>query len=218
MPYTMTHVLIAEKVLEHIDRQVDYNTYILGATAPDAVHASKDFCPEMKSRSHLVPDGLVWGHISLDGDFEKWLAKAGDFYRTNKNKYDKDFLLGYTVHILTDIFACKELYVPFLLAAGDRLEEETPVYKRESYAVNYRLYEEYSREKDLKKILSEGRSDSLEGVFDNSVLEPRLEQLFSFEFNNMDIGNITENRIMTMENSMAVIEKIPEIIIKEGMF
>lgn len=31
MAYTMTHILIAEKVLEDIKMPVDYSTYIVGA-------------------------------------------------------------------------------------------------------------------------------------------------------------------------------------------
>lgn len=34
MAYTMTHILIAEKVLEDIKMPVDYSTYIVGAIAP----------------------------------------------------------------------------------------------------------------------------------------------------------------------------------------
>lgn len=218
MPYTMTHVLIAEKVLEHIERPVDYCTYILGATAPDAVHASADYRPEMKSKSHLMPKGLIWGRTAKDEEFAIWLKNVRDFYFNNKDKYEKDFLTGYIVHILTDIFACKDLYVPFLLRAADRLEQEAPKYKNESYVVNYYFYKEFSKEKDLKEILSAGKTCNIEGAFDSKLLGDRLEQLFSFEFSCKDLSNIDNHSIITIENSLDVIKRVPDMIIKESLF
>ena len=43
MAYTMTHILIAERVLDDINTPVDYSTYLVGAIAPDAVHASPHY-------------------------------------------------------------------------------------------------------------------------------------------------------------------------------
>ena len=61
MAYTMTHILIAEKVLEDIKMPVDYSTYIVGAIAPDEVHASPDYTRIMKEKG-------LFG--------EKWRKKA----------------------------------------------------------------------------------------------------------------------------------------------
>jgi len=53
----MTHILVAEKVLEYFDCPIDYATYTVGAIAPDAVHANPNYSPELKEKSHLFADG-----------------------------------------------------------------------------------------------------------------------------------------------------------------
>ena len=47
----MTHILVAEKVLEYFDCPIDYDTYIVGSIAPDAVHANTNYSPELKKKS-----------------------------------------------------------------------------------------------------------------------------------------------------------------------
>ena len=65
--YFVAHILIAEKVLEDIKIPVDYSTYIVGAIAPDAVHASPDYTRIMKEKVIYLQKGLFG---------EKWRKKA----------------------------------------------------------------------------------------------------------------------------------------------
>ena len=69
MAYTMTHVLVAEKVLEYLDFPVDYSTYMVGAVAPDAVHANPNYSPKLKEKSHLFYE--VWYNIRNGGALDK---------------------------------------------------------------------------------------------------------------------------------------------------
>ena len=48
MAYTMTHVLVGERVLEYFDFPMDYSTYMAGAVAPDAVHARESAVPHLQ--------------------------------------------------------------------------------------------------------------------------------------------------------------------------
>nr|MCR5756223.1 zinc dependent phospholipase C family protein [Acetatifactor sp.] len=113
MAYTMTHILVAEKVLQYFNFQIDYATYILGAIAPDAVHANPNYTPKLKEKSHFFVEGAKWGEITKESDFVEWLDSTKEFYLLNCSKYDRDFFLGYIVHVLTDICSCREIYAPF---------------------------------------------------------------------------------------------------------
>lgn len=115
MAYTMTHILIAEKVLEDIKMPVDYSTYIVGAIAPDAVHASPDYTRIMKEKSHLFAEGAIWGKVTKESEFHDWLESIRTFYAGNCDKYNRDFFLGYIVHVLTDVCSCRQIFAPFII-------------------------------------------------------------------------------------------------------
>ena len=85
-------------------------------------------------------------------------------------------------------------------------------FKAESYCVNYGLYCEYSKEKNLLHILQKGKSCSLAGVFDDSLLKDRIKQLFEFEFTPCDMKDIIHNEICTIDNTNELIMSVPPII------
>lgn len=213
MAYTMTHILIAEKVLEDIKMPVDYSTYIMGAIAPDAVHASPNYTRIMKEKSHLFAEGAIWGKVTKESEFHDWLESIRTFYVSNCDKYNRDFLLGYIVHILTDVCSCRQIFVPFYHSTSkESFDYKMEQFKAESYCVNYYLYCEYSKEKNLLHILQKGKSCSLVGVFDDSLLKDRIKQLFEFEFTPRDMKDIIRNEICTIDNTNELIMSAPQII------
>ena len=113
MAYTMAHILIAEKVLEDIKMPVDYSTYIVGAIAPDAVHTSPNYTRIMKEKSHLFAEGAIWGKVTKESELHDWLESIRIFYISNCDKYNRDFFLGYIVHVLTDVCSCRQIFAPF---------------------------------------------------------------------------------------------------------
>lgn len=211
----MTHILVAEKVLEYFDCPIDYATYIVGAIAPDAVHANPNYSPELKEKSHLFADGLKWGEVASEKEYDEWLDSTKEFYFNNYFKYDRDFFLGYIVHVLTDICSNSEIYAPFYKSlAQDEIAEKKKQFSYESYCVNYYLFQEYSKDKNIVDTLKKGRSYSILDVYDDSVFENRIKQLFDFEFKKWDTDTIEKHSICTIENTMALIEKAPAMIKK----
>lgn len=216
MSYTMTHILVAEKVKELLNLDVDYPTYILGSTAPDAVHAATNYNPGMKERSHLHPERVRWGEMSSDDDLNEWMENIQKFYLENKDKYDYSFFMGYVVHLLTDVYACGEVYIPNFIRK--RTDENSAAlaakFKEESYQVNYYLYKEYSKEKDFRKVFSLARTYSIEGIIDASLFEARTEQLFSFEFKKRSLSSMKDNEIVSLENTMNLINWVPGKVVE----
>ncbi len=213
MSYTMTHVLVAEKLLEYFDFSIDYPTYMVGAVAPDAVHANPDYTPKLKEKSHLFAEGLKWGVVTSEKQFDKWLRSVKEFYVDNNSKYDRDFFLGYIVHILTDICSCRDIYAPFYLSLTEEdRDEKKKQFAQESYVVNYYLFREFSKGKDLMEILKTGHSYSIPDVYDDSFSENRSRQLLDFEFNTWDLGSIENHSIVTIENTKALLESAPQRI------
>jgi len=212
MAYTMTHILIAERVLDYIKTPIDYSTYIVGAIAPDAVHASPHYTPILKEKSHFFVEGAVWGKITKESQMRDWLDSIKTFYMSNYDKYDRDFFLGYIVHVLTDVYSCIQVYAPFYNSLKDNFDDKMAQFRKENYCVNYYLFCEYSKGKDLFNVLREGRSCSIEDVFDRKLLGDRMKQLYDFEFRPHEIECIDQNKICTIENTNKLIADAPKII------
>ena len=206
MAYTMTHILIAEEIQHEFKREMDYSTYILGSIAPDAVHACPDFKIELKERSHLFAEGLSWGQVGDETEIQRWLEKIKNYYLNNRHKYNIDFLLGYIVHLLADVYCSIHFFAPFVNGIDGDYEEKIAQFKRENYCVNYYFFSAFSKEKDLYHILRTGEPITLEGVIGKDVIERRIEQLFEFEFRGWDISHIEEHEICKIEDMERLIQ------------
>lgn len=212
MAYTMTHILAAEKVLKYFPEVRDSSTYILGAIAPDAVHADPNYTVELKEKSHLFTPELRWGEIN---DWEKaglWLDNIKKYYLDNKNIYNIDFLLGYIVHLITDVYSSMYFYTPFVESIKDDYERRIEQFKKESYGVNIYLFSLYSEKKDLRKMLHAGEAITLESVVRKEDIEKRIEQLFEFEFQGWDISHIEKNSICRIEDMEQLIQGAAQYI------
>lgn len=214
MAYTMTHILAAEKALKYFPEVSDSSTYILGAIAPDAVHADPNYTVGLKEKSHLFTPGLRWGEIS---DWEKaglWLENIKRYFIDNRNRYNFNFLLGYIVHLITDVYSSMYFYTPFLRSIKDDYEQAIEQFKIESYGVNFYLFSLYSEKNDLRKILHAGEAVALEGVIKKEDIEKRIDQLFEFEFQGWDISHIEEYSICRIEDMQQLIQGATQYIKK----
>lgn len=98
----MPTVLIHEEVAYNIAKkykQLDNKDFYLGALAPDTVNLNGFASKEERWNSHLRNENL-----------DIWLENVKEFYNENKDKYNKYFLLGYVLHIITDIVHDKYFY------------------------------------------------------------------------------------------------------------
>ena len=99
MPFLMTHLYAAKKLYDL--KCIDINSlpqFYLGVAAPDAVHNRVDYTSEYKKESHLCVGDGAWGMLTND---DEWSDNVLNFLNTHENT---DFLMGYCIHILTDIY------------------------------------------------------------------------------------------------------------------
>ena len=90
MPNTVVH----EEVGYYLSKKLDISSYeyYLGLMAPDAVNVE-----------HFANKQERWTSHVRDKDLNIWKENLKKFYKEEKKKINNDFLLGYTIHILTDI-------------------------------------------------------------------------------------------------------------------
>ena len=91
MPNALVHLNVANKIAKkHIN--LDESQYYLGIIVPDTVNLY-GFAEKTKR----------WAAHIRAKDLNVWESNIIEFYNQNKEKYDNNYLVGYVIHVLTDI-------------------------------------------------------------------------------------------------------------------
>ena len=90
----MPNIMVHEKVGYDISKIMNVNSYdyYLGLLAPDA--------PNLFG---FAPKEERWTSHQRRKDRKEWRKALDAFYKEEKDHYPKDFLMGYYIHVLTDI-------------------------------------------------------------------------------------------------------------------
>lgn len=98
----MPNVTVHERIGYYISKKININTYnyYLGLLAPDA--------PNLNGFAEKIER---WTAHLRKKDYNEWKDNLNAFYSKEKNNYPKDFILGYYIHIMTDIIYDELLYL-----------------------------------------------------------------------------------------------------------
>ena len=137
MPYPMTHFYIAKNVLNHsLWTNKSKSKYYLGTISPDSVQFRKEYD---KKESHICFSNESWGFVTNNHEWEKCVI---EFIRDNYKKIDKDFILGYGIHILADIQNNIKIWTPFRLNnIGKNFKELHKTVYEENMQIDKKLYQ-----------------------------------------------------------------------------
>ena len=97
MPSILFHEFVRYRIAEKYEK-FDTNNFYLGLMVPDSVNAYGFASKEDRWRTHR-----------RDADLDVWQKNIIDFFYENKGKVEESYLVGYVVHVLTDI-ACDRIY------------------------------------------------------------------------------------------------------------
>jgi len=105
MPGTITHLAIANKILEKLPEGVITNKglFYTGATAPDAIHARANFKRVDKKRTHMREDIADREFHEIE-NLSLFHSRVIDFINSNahRDEGEIDLYKGYVVHVLSD--------------------------------------------------------------------------------------------------------------------
>ena len=174
MAQPMMHLLIADKIYSEKSGSIlSYGDFLLGSIAPDAVHVKKNYTRELKDISHYRFSSK--SHISYFDTFF-------DEYSISENK---DFVVGYLVHLLSDMIWYHSVRVPF--------KEEFRKAPLQNMSMNEAYYADCEQleqvmflEKNAPHIiaaLNRGKAYSLEGLIDAEDVKAWKEKLI-LDYNN----------------------------------
>ena len=147
MALPMIHLITAEKILHTHDEPIENpGAYYLGALAPDAVHMRAQYVFDYKKASHLHQH-------STD------IANAGviqAFFQKNRTPANSDFLFGYCVHILTDMYWFEQNFQVFLeryAKDDDPLQNEQWAYYNDSDRLDFEMFRSYPKREEIWSLL-----------------------------------------------------------------
>ena len=100
MSYLMVHLSTAYKLLERRPDIEDKAAFLTGTVAPDAIMFRPGRQRSDKSLTHFCVGNSKWGHFE---NYEEWTRSLFDNMRKFSGKVNRDFLLGYALHVVTDI-------------------------------------------------------------------------------------------------------------------
>jgi|GEM_PF-1187394 len=111
MSFFMVHLHVAAAVYDRLrsHMSLDRRAMLLGALAPDAITSRPGCVRADKCRTHFTPPGYAWAAVT---DNEAWTQCLHDGLLPYADCDNPNFLLGYRVHVLTDIANNRRFWMP----------------------------------------------------------------------------------------------------------
>jgi len=126
--------------------------FYLGAISPDAIHSRPGAGRPAKNFTHLMPPGAWWWDTNPD----EYFKFMDGFITANKANANEDFLLGYGIHILTDMHWTQTIYSKFMndYQNSDRpMSEMQKSYYHDTDIHEYALYRKHISNSDIWQYL-----------------------------------------------------------------
>lgn len=154
MPLPMVHFEVAGCLVRRMGIEDDGSFY-LGAVAPDSVHMRTAYVREDKDRSHLRIDRTRWRQTALS-----WTC-------AQQKAPQRDFRLGYGVHILTDCFWKERVYLPYTQRYRqdpDPAGDIRTAYYTDADQLDFILYKTWPQRAAVWELLRTASAAGIEGL------------------------------------------------------
>lgn len=188
----MPTVLIHEEVAYNIAKkykQLDNKDFYLGALAPDTVNLNGFASKEERWNSHLRNENL-----------DTWLENVKRFYNENKDKYNKYFLLGYILHIITDIVHDKYFYQDIrteMTKNNINEDEQHPLLRK--YMLEYGYLDENNQIREyINDLLKEHRGYNIKNISKEDLIAWKNKCFSNYNEKVYPNNYITKNHIQEL--------------------
>ena len=154
MPLPMVHLGVAGLAAERLPVN-DLPAYYLGCIAPDGVHMLKGWTPEDKNRTHL---GTRSSHDP---------AAVGEFLRRLPELPDRDYAVGYALHILTDVYWVNGVVARFdqrYYSDPQPVQDRRHAYYNDTDQLDLELYRTLPGREELWGHLKQAKAPDLPGL------------------------------------------------------
>jgi len=197
----MTHLHIAKNIHQLFPETIkDLSQFYLGTVAPDAVHNRAGYISDYKKASHLCVGDERWGMITNN---DEWTESVLEFLYKNKNSDNCNFILGYSCHVLSDIYNNISVWTPFRLEYPDELTKGYGgLYHQESEKVEIELALREENKNDFWVHLEKAKSTSLNEIIFAEEIEKHKENILYNWYRDKEHQDISSNKLVTIESTM----------------
>ena len=213
MAFTMTHLIISENVLKIFSNRItNLPQFYLGSIAPDAAHQRTNYTSEYKKASHLITGDEIWGKIT---DTDTWKNNIIEFLLKNKHYEDRDFILGYCSHVLTDLQNTILVWNPFKIKYADELIEISYGNKhhQECNKLDIELAQTYENREEFWFHLANSKSIDIPNIIYAAEIDKQKDLILNSWYKDKERQDISSNKIRTYENEMEFIKNATDYIV-----
>ncbi len=153
MPLPMVHLGVAKQLVDKLAIENIPNFY-LGSIAPDGIYTRKEFTRDQKLKNHLIPEGRP-----------RTVCDILDFWKKHRGFCDDSFILGYTIHVLTDQLYNESVYKVYLERYDldpSPIQDKTWAYYNDTDIVDFELFTKEEWRAEVWKYLEEGQGVTVE--------------------------------------------------------
>ncbi|MCL1794026.1 MAG: zinc dependent phospholipase C family protein [Oscillospiraceae bacterium] len=211
MAFTMTHLIISKNISESFAGQIeDLPQFYLGSIAPDAVHNRANYISEHKKASHLISGTEKWGFTTEN---EAWKNNVVAFLDKNKKSENRDFILGYCCHVLSDIYNNINVWTPFRQKYAEELEKGYGnIHHQENNKIDIELALTYEGRNEFWLHLANSKSIDLPPLIYAAELDRQKDNILRFWYRGKERQDISSNRIRTYGGEMEFIANATDFV------
>ena len=210
MPFLMTHLHVAKNL--YTSRRVavqDLSQFYLGVAAPDAVHNRPNYISDYKKASHLVVGDEPWGSITNNNE---WRDNVLSFLHEHGDDVEADFLTGYCVHILTDIYNNVNVWTPFKQKHQDEWALYDRVYGDESTATDIVLALNPQNHDDFWISLQASKPLDFYGLISGEELEIQKQYILHSWYAGVTAPDTASHIVVSAESTLKLISNATEFV------
>ncbi|ANW98940.1 hypothetical protein CSTERTH_07845 [Thermoclostridium stercorarium subsp. thermolacticum DSM 2910] len=217
MPFHMTHLHIAKNIYRALPEAIEnLPQFYLGNIAPDAIHNRKGYKSDYKRISHLCVGDAPWGMATNN---DEWIGNVLKFLQNNKNSENRDFILGYCCHVLSDIFNNIAVWTPFRLKYPEEFAKGYGgLYHQESEKVDIELGLREENRNDFWVHLEKAEPIDLDNIVSAEEIAKHKENILHNWYKNKKHQDLSENKLVTVESTMKFIKDATDFIIDKILY
>ena len=209
MPYPMSHLYTARKILDScIIRINDLPQYYLGTLGPDAIHFREDFNIIQKRTTHLYV-GLE--RENLDIFIKNWFENVVKFYNSYKLDKNHDFLLGYCIHLIGDIYNYQFIWTPFKNEFG----RDNNIYQNECKKIDLEMYCKENAETCFFPLIKQSKSIDFFDLIPKKELDDIKNNILNVQYKQYETVENGESKFITYDKMKGYNNDMSEYIKKE---
>jgi len=211
MPYTMTHLIIADNVSKVFTKHINnLPQFYLGNIAPDAIYNRANYISDYKKDSHLCVGDEKWGMITNN---DEWKNNVINFLNNHKNSENHDFIVGYCCHILSDIYNNIALWIPFKQQYPDEIEKgRNNLMLRETNMIDIELALTHEKKDIFWSNIQQSAGVDLADIIYAAEIEKQKDNILNIWYADKERQDLTLNEVVTVEIIMNFIKNAVDFV------